>query len=53
MVVNTIRVQLVFPGLVSGFSPSILKSILKGEIYTPTQLMLDTIDTRYSDITID
>lgn len=41
-------------GLVSGFSPSILKSILKGAIYTPTQLMLDTIDTaRYSDIRID
>lgn len=38
-------------GLVSGFSPSILKSILKGEIYSPEQLMLDTVDTaRYSCI---
>ena len=38
-------------GLVSGFSPSILKSILKGEIYSPLQLMLDTVDTaRYSCI---
>jgi hypothetical protein len=38
-------------GLVSGFSPSILKSILQGEIYSPEQLMLDTVDTaRYSCI---
>jgi hypothetical protein len=38
-------------GLVSGFSPSILKSVLKGEIYSPQQLMLDTVDTaRYSCI---
>lgn len=38
-------------GLVSGFSPSILKSILQGVIYTPEQLMLDTVDTaRYSCI---
>lgn len=38
-------------GLVSGFSPSILKSILKGEIYSPTQLMLDTVDVpRYACI---
>jgi len=38
-------------GLVSGFSPSILKSVLKGEIYSPLQLMLDTVDTaRYSCI---
>jgi hypothetical protein len=38
-------------GLVSGFSPSVLKSILQGEIYSPEQLMLDTIDTaRYSCI---
>ena len=41
-------------GLVSGFSPSILKSILKGEVYSPEQLMLDTVDTdRYSRIKID
>jgi len=38
-------------GLVSGFSPSILKGVLKGEIYSPLQLMLDTVDTaRYSCI---
>lgn len=38
-------------GLVSGFSPSILKSVLKGEIYSPQQLMLDTVDSaRYSCI---
>lgn len=38
-------------GLVSGFSPSILKSILQGEIYSPEQLMLDTVDSaRYSCI---
>jgi hypothetical protein len=38
-------------GLVSGFSPAILKSILKGEIYGPYQLMLDTVTAeRYSRI---
>jgi hypothetical protein len=38
-------------GLVSGFSPSILKSVLKGDIYSPEKLMLDTVDTaRYSCI---
>jgi hypothetical protein len=36
-------------GLVSGFSPAILKSILAGKIYGPVQLMMDTIDVeRYS-----
>lgn len=41
-------------GLVSGFSPAILKSILKGKIYTPTQLMLDTVmSERYAAIHID
>ena len=41
-------------GLVSGFSPSILKSVLKGEIYSPQQLMLDTVDTaRYSCIGVE
>jgi hypothetical protein len=41
-------------GLVSGFSPAILKSILKGEIYSPKQLMLDTVMTdRYKRIRID
>jgi hypothetical protein len=38
-------------GLVSGFSPSVLKSVLQGEIHSPEQLMLDTVDTaRYSCI---
>ena len=41
-------------GLVSGFSPSILKSILKGKIYGPNQLMLDTVMAdRYKAIRID
>lgn len=41
-------------GLVSGFSPSILKSVLQGEIYSPEQLMLDTVDTaRYSCIGVE
>jgi hypothetical protein len=41
-------------GLVSGFSPSILKSVLKGEIYSPQQLMLDTVDSaRYSCIGVE
>lgn len=41
-------------GLVSGFSPAILKSILKGQIYSPTQLMMDTLMVdRYSKIRID
>jgi hypothetical protein len=40
-------------GLVSGFSPFILKSVLKGEVYGPEQLMLDTVDTeRYKLISI-
>ena len=38
-------------GLVSGYSPSILTSVLKGEVKTPYQLMLDTVDTeRYKEI---
>ena len=41
-------------GLVSGFSPSILKSVLQGEIYSPEQLMLDTVGTaRYSCIGVE
>jgi hypothetical protein len=40
-------------GLVSGFSPSILKSILKGKIYGLEQLMLDTVNSeRYKKISI-
>jgi hypothetical protein len=40
-------------GLVSGFSPSILKSILAGKIDTPEGLMLRTImSERYEPITI-
>lgn len=39
-------------GLVSGFSPSILKTILSGEFYSPVDLMLKTINTdRYRVIT--
>ena len=41
-------------GLVSGFSPSILKSILKGQVYGPEQLMLDTVDSeRYARIEVE
>jgi hypothetical protein len=41
-------------GLVSGFSPSILKTILKGKVYGPTELMLDTVMTeRYARIEVD
>jgi hypothetical protein len=41
-------------GLVSGFSPSILKAVLQGEIYSPEQLMLDAVDTaRYSCIGVE
>lgn len=40
-------------GLVSGFSPSILKSILQGSIDTPEGLMLRTVmSERYSNITL-
>ena len=40
-------------GLVSGFSPSILKSILQGNIDTPEGLMLRTVmSERYSNITL-
>jgi hypothetical protein len=38
-------------GLVSGFSPSILKSILTGEVTNPVKIMLRTIDNpRYEPI---
>lgn len=38
-------------GLVSGYSPNNLRSILKGIVPNPYQLMLDTVDTeRYKDI---
>jgi hypothetical protein len=40
-------------GLVSGFSPSILKSILQGNVDTPQSLMLRTVmSERYEAITI-
>lgn len=40
-------------GLVSGFSPSILKSILQGSIDTPESLMLRTVmSERYESITL-
>ena len=39
-------------GLVSGFSPAILKTILSGEIVDPIKLMRDAVDTKkYLDIT--
>ena len=39
-------------GLVSGFSPSILKSILHGVVETPHQLMMNTIKSdRYKPVT--
>ena len=39
--------------LVSGFSPSILKSLLGGKNMTPESIMMDTVnDERYSSITI-
>lgn len=37
-------------GLVSGYSPSILKSILKGEVISPIELMLETVNDRCYDI---
>jgi hypothetical protein len=38
-------------GLVSGFSPSILTSILKGSVLTPEEIMLNTVMTpRYKAI---
>lgn len=41
-------------GLVSGSSPAILKSVLKGKVYTPLQLMLDTIMVdRYARVRLD
>lgn len=40
-------------GLVSGFSPSILKAILKGEVASPESLMLEAIlDKRYDCIRV-
>ncbi len=39
-------------GLVSGFSPAIMKSVLEGKVDTPTSLMLRTVlSDRYSPIT--
>jgi len=41
-------------GLVSGFSPAILKTILAGQVVDPTELMRDAVDIeRYSNITRD
>jgi hypothetical protein len=39
--------------LVSGFSPSILKSLLGGKDMTPESILMDTVnDERYSVITV-
>jgi hypothetical protein len=39
--------------LISGFSPSILKSVLNGENLTPYSVMMKTVDsTRYENITV-
>ena len=39
--------------LVSGFSPSILKSIIKGKNMTPESILMDTVnDERYGVITV-
>jgi hypothetical protein len=39
--------------LISGFSPSILKSILGGDEMTPESIMMKTIDTeRYNVISV-
>lgn len=39
--------------LISGYSPTILKSLLKGIVLTPVTIMLDAVDTeRYRDIHI-
>lgn len=48
------RVQDSSIGLVSGFSPSILQSILKGKVYGPKELMMTTIMAdRYARVKID
>lgn len=40
-------------GLVSGYSPSILTSILKGKVITPIEIMLNTVNSeRYKNIKI-
>ncbi len=39
-------------GLVSGFSPAILSTVLQGEVTTPHQLMMDAVDTdKYRAVT--
>ena len=39
--------------LVSGFSPSIMKSVLTCEEFTPYKMMMETIDSpRYEPITV-
>ena len=41
-------------GLVSGFSPAILESIMKGEVSTPEQLMMQTLlAERYARVRLD
>ena len=40
-------------GLVSGYSPSILKSVLQAKVLSPMELMLNTVNAeRYSVISL-
>ena len=48
---NPVNESTLKAGLVSGFSPSILKHILKGEVASPTQLMMEILySPRYDNI---
>lgn len=38
--------------LISGFSPAIMKSVLKAETFTPESIMLDTVNVPRYDITV-
>jgi hypothetical protein len=48
-----VRSNQIGAALVSGFSPSIMKSLLGGEVFTPVSIMNKTIDSeRYSLVTV-
>lgn len=48
-----VRSNQIGAALVSGFSPSIMKSLLSGEVFTPVSIMNKTIDSeRYSLVTV-